>query len=90
MVIPVKKHAEPKSVDLASGFFFNINFIVGTGFLGVLHEFLIFIVQELSVLWCYYHAVGTFFYQLEFCQLDCGDYVKSTSKSIRSLNTSCQ
>jgi len=29
----------PKSVDLLSGFFFNINFIVGTGFLGVPYGF---------------------------------------------------
>ena len=31
--------SEPKSVDLVSGFFFNINFIVGTGFLGVPYGF---------------------------------------------------
>ena len=33
------KEKEPKSVDLASGFFLNINFIVGTGFLGVPYGF---------------------------------------------------
>ena len=40
-LLPIKnaKKDEPKSVDLASGFFFNINFIVGTGFLGVPYGF---------------------------------------------------
>lgn len=41
-LVPTKKDAnrkEPKSVDLVSGFFFNINFIVGTGFLGVPYGF---------------------------------------------------
>jgi len=40
-LVPVNhtKDKEPKSVDLASGFFFNINFIVGTGFLGVPYGF---------------------------------------------------
>ena len=30
---------EPKSVGLISGFFFNINYIVGTGFLSVPYAF---------------------------------------------------
>jgi len=30
---------QPKSVDLVSGFFFNINYIVGTGFLSVPYAF---------------------------------------------------
>ena len=41
-LVPTKNDAnkkEPKSVDLVSGFFFNINFIVGTGFLGVPYGF---------------------------------------------------
>lgn len=41
-LLPFKKNdkkKEPKSVDLASGFFFNINFIVGTGFLSVPYGF---------------------------------------------------
>jgi len=33
------KEPGPKSVDLVSGFFFNINFIVGTGFLGIPYGF---------------------------------------------------
>lgn len=34
-----QKNKEPKSVGLVSGFFFNINFIVGTGFLSVPYAF---------------------------------------------------
>lgn len=34
-----QKKKEPKSVGLVSGFFFNINFIVGTGFLSVPYAF---------------------------------------------------
>ena len=34
-----QKKREPKSVGLISGFFFNINFIVGTGFLSVPYAF---------------------------------------------------
>lgn len=34
-----QKDKAPKSVGLVSGFFFNINFIVGTGFLSVPYAF---------------------------------------------------
>lgn len=35
----MQRKKEPKSVGLVSGFFFNINFIVGTGFLSVPYAF---------------------------------------------------